>query len=98
MVGSPTGGGEDGGSSQRPWREWSAPTFEVDAEQPVPAGIDGETVVLHAPLHFRIRAGVLRVRIARQHPGASPSAMVPEGMWAGVAELARIALDRQQKP
>ena len=98
VVGSPTGGGEEGNSSQRPWREWSAPTFEVDAEQPVPAGIDGETVVLHAPLHFRIRAGVLQVRIARQHPGASPSAMVPEGVWAGVAELARIALGRQQKP
>ena len=31
-------------------------------------------------------------------PGASPSAMVPEGMRAGVAELARIALGRQQRP
>jgi hypothetical protein len=96
VLGSPTGGGEEGGSSQRPWREWSAPAFEIDAEQPVPAGIDGETVVLQAPLHFRIRPGVLRVRIARQHPGASPSAMIPEGMVAGVAELARIALGRDQ--
>ena len=98
VVGSPTSGGEDGSSSQRPWREWSAPTFEIDAEHPVPAGIDGETVVLEAPLHFRIRAGVLQVRVARQHPGASPSAMVPEGMLAGVAELARIALGRKQTP
>lgn len=98
VVGSPTGRGEGGRSSQRPWREWSAPTFEIDADQPLPAGIDGETVVLHAPLRFRIRAGVLQVRIARHHPGASPSAMVPDGMRAGVAELARIALGRQQKP
>ena len=69
---------------QRPWREWAAPAFEVDADSPVPAGIDGEALVLDPPLRFRIRPGVLRVRIARQHPGASPSAMAPEGIWAGV--------------
>jgi hypothetical protein len=98
VVGSPTGRGEDGSSAQRPWREWTAPAFEVDGEHPVPAGIDGETVVLDPPLHFRIRPGVLQVRVARQHPGASPSAMVPEGMWAGVAKLARIALGRDGPP
>lgn len=98
VVGSPTGAGPDGGSSQRPWREWSAPSFDVETDHPLPAGIDGETVVLEPPLHFHIRPGVLQVRVARQHPGASPSAMVPEGMWAGVAELARIALGRQQAP
>ena len=54
--------------------------------------------MLDPPLRFRIRPGVLRVRIARQHPGASPSAMAPEGAWAGVVELARIALGRDQKP
>ena len=42
------------------------PTFEVDADRPVPAGIDGEAVVLDAPVIFRIRPQVLRVRIARQ--------------------------------
>ena len=35
------------------------PTFEVDADQPVPAGVDGEALVLDAPLHFRIRPEVL---------------------------------------
>ena len=98
VVGSPTGAGADGGSSQRPWREWSSPSFDVEAEHPLPAGIDGETVVLEPPLHFHIKPGVLRVRVARQHPGASPSAMVPEGMWAGVATLARIAVGRDQTP
>ena len=77
---------------QRPLREWSAPGFEVDADSPVPAGIDGEALVLDPPLRFRIRPGVLRVRIARQHPGASPSALAPEGMWAGVVQLARSPL------
>ena len=83
---------------QRPWREWSAPAFEVDADRPVPAGIDGEALVLDPPLRFRMRPGVLCVRVARKHPGASPSASVPEGVWEGVAELARIALGRNTEP
>ena len=98
VAGAPSGRGEGGRSLQRPWREWSAPSFEVDADRPVPAGIDGEALVLDPPLRFRIRPGVLRVRIARQHPGASPSALAPEGMWAGVVELARIAFGRDRKP
>ena len=77
VVGDPSGRGEDGRSLQRPLREWSAPDFEVDADSPVPAGIDGEALVLDPPLRFRIRPAVLRVRIARQHPGASPSAASP---------------------
>ena len=94
VVAEPSGRSEGGRSLQRPLREWSAPGFEVDADSPVPAGIDGEALVLDPPLRFRIRPGVLRVRIARQHPGASPSALAPEGMWAGVVELARIAFGR----
>ena len=38
--------------------------------------------MLEPPLRFRIRPGVLRVRIARRHPGASPSATLPEGSRA----------------
>ena len=98
VLGEPSGRGESGRSLQRPWREWSAPGFEVDADRAVPAGIDGEALKLDPPLRFRIRPGVLRVRIARKHPGASPSAMAPEGVWAGVVELARIAGGRPEKP
>ena len=79
---------------QRPWREWTAPAFEVDADHPVPAGIDGEAVTLEPPLRFRIRPGVLRVRIARQHPGASPSALLPEGSRARAP--ARCCRDRRR--
>jgi diacylglycerol kinase family enzyme len=77
---------------QRPWREWSTPAFEVDADGPVAAGIDGEGVTLDAPLRFRIRPAALRVRIAAAHPGASPSAAMPEGAWETVRALARIAV------
>jgi diacylglycerol kinase family enzyme len=94
VVGAPAGRGERTRAMQRPWREWSAPAFEVESERRVPAGIDGEALVLDAPLRFRIRPGVLHVRIARKHPGASPSAMVPEGVRAGVAELVGIARGR----
>ncbi len=96
VVGTVTGRGESGRETQRPWREWSAPTFEVDSSGPVPAGIDGEALVLDAPLHFHIRPGVLRVRIARKHPGASPSAIAPDNAWDGLVEIARIAFGHRQ--
>jgi len=94
VLGAPADGGQR--RPQRPWREWSAPSFEVDADRPLPAGVDGEALVLDAPLRFRIRPGVLRVRIAHQHPGSSPSAMAPEGFRAGLVELVRIALGRDR--
>ncbi len=76
---------------QRPWREWSTSEFRVDAEGPVPAGVDGEAVTLEPPLRFRIRAGALRVRIARKHPGASPSALMPDHLGPAVQALWLIA-------
>ena len=85
------------GSGQPRWREWTAPTFAVDSDEPVPAGIDGEALKLDPPLRFRIRPGVLRVRIAPAHPGASPSALAPDGAWAGVVGLTRIAGGRDQE-
>jgi len=95
VMGAPTDG--DQRRLSRPWREWSAPSFQVDADRPLPAGVDGEALVLDAPLRFVIRPGVLRVRIAHQHPGSSPSARAPEGLRDGFAELVRIALGRDRK-
>jgi diacylglycerol kinase family enzyme len=80
VAAAPTGRGGDRGLPQRPWREFSAPQFEVRADGQIAAGIDGEALVLEAPLRFRILPGVLRVRIARAHPGASPSAAMPESL------------------
>jgi diacylglycerol kinase family enzyme len=98
VIGAISWQDEDGRALQRPWRAWSSPTFEVGSEKPIAAGIDGEALVLDAPLEFRIRPKVLRVRVARQHPGASPSAMTPEGVGEAVVELVRIAFGRHQKP
>jgi hypothetical protein len=89
-VASPPGEGRR--LIERPWQEWSSPAFEVDADRPIAAGIDGEAVTLDAPLRFRILPAALRVRIAAAHPGASPSAAMPEGAWETVLALARIAM------
>lgn len=74
--------------------QWSASTFTVEADGPVPAGIDGEAVTLQSPVRFASRPGALRVRIARAHPGASPATEVPLGLGATIAELTSIALGR----
>jgi len=95
-VASPPGGGQR--MNERPWQEWSAPAFEVDADGPIAAGIDGEAVTLDAPLRFRILPAALAVRIAAAHPGASPSAAMPEGAGETVRALARIAMGRAPRP
>jgi hypothetical protein len=94
VAGAPAGRGAAGRTPPRPWREWTAPDFEVDADHPVHAGIDGEAVKLEPPLRFEIRPGVLRVRIAHGHPGASPSALLPDGFGPSARALVGIAAGR----
>ena len=60
------------------WREWTAPSFAVEAASTLAAGIDGEAAQLEPPLRFQTRPGVLKVRIARSHPGASQPATEAE--------------------
>lgn len=88
---APTRAGRNGSTRARlAMQQWTTPTFEMQAEEPVPAGIDGEAIHLDSPLRFSTRSGALRVRIAPDHPGASPSAIHPEKPWALVQALARI--------
>ena len=72
-------------------QQWSAPSFEVSSDGPVAAGIDGEALKLQPPLRFRTRPQALRVRIAPQHPGASPSATIPESPWDAIRAVTHIA-------
>jgi diacylglycerol kinase family enzyme len=74
------------------WRQWPSKQFRVDAENPIPAGIDGEAVTLAPPLRFRSHEEALRVRIARNHPGASPAAGLPSGPWDAIRWLVTIAV------
>lgn len=91
-----TPGGQ--GFFSRPWREWSAPAFEVEADGPIAAGVDGEALTLDAPLRFEILPAALQVRIAAAHPGASPSAAMPDGAWKTVLALSRIVAGRTPEP
>jgi diacylglycerol kinase family enzyme len=83
---------------RRPWREWTVERFEVDSAERVKAGIDGEAAELSPPLTFTIRPRVLRVRVARSHPGASPSAGLPRGAPATIGALVRLALGGTSRP
>ena len=80
----------------RLWQQWSIRAFEVTASQPVPAGVDGEAFVLDPPLRLASRPAALRVRIAPQHPGASPSAGVPKGALDTLQRLFAVAAGRDR--
>ncbi|HEY3726593.1 MAG TPA: diacylglycerol kinase family protein [Solirubrobacteraceae bacterium] len=84
--------GSRGGVGRGMVRRWSLPAMEVPGDSPISVGIDGEAVTLTPPLRFTMRPGALRVRIAAQHPGCSPSAGMPDNALAGVGLLARLAL------
>lgn len=71
--------------------EWATTEFVIESDGDVPVGVDGEALVMPSPLVFRTRPGALRVRIAPQHPGASPSAAQPTGLRDGLRRLVRIA-------
>jgi diacylglycerol kinase family enzyme len=78
----------------RGYREWSAPTFAVESELPVDAGVDGEATVLAPPLAFRSLPGALRVRVPIGAPGYSPAALrAPSARWS-IATLVRTVLGR----
>ena len=90
----PLDGGRGLRRLQRPWRQWATAEFTVTSKAPVAAGVDGESISIDSPLCFRIRPAALRVRIARSHPGASPSAAIPGGFLRGIAALFLIASGR----
>jgi Diacylglycerol kinase catalytic domain len=79
-------------------RTWTTPSYEIEADAPVPAGIDGEALLLAPPLCFHSRPAALRCRIARHHPGASPAAFAPKHAWAALCTLVGIASGNDPRP
>jgi hypothetical protein len=67
------------------------PQHSVVAAGPLPAGVDGEALMLDPPLNFVTRHHALRVRLPPHHPGASPSAAQPATGTEGLRMLIRIA-------
>jgi diacylglycerol kinase family enzyme len=98
---SPIARGDGDAAAPRPQlglHQWTDNRFRIQSEERVPAGIDGEAVVLESPLRFRSLPGALRVRIAPAHPGASPSAVVPDSLSDGVVALMRLAMGQELSP
>jgi diacylglycerol kinase family enzyme len=90
---APTMASVNGSAKRRlAMQQWTAPSFEISAEGPVAAGIDGEATHLESPLRFRTHPKALRVRVAPDHPGASPSALEPDQPWQMIRALATFAL------
>ena len=80
--------------SFRGYREWTATSFRVDADEPVAAGVDGEAIRLSPPLLFEARPAAVRVRVPRHVPGLSPGALAEKPLGRRVAALARVAAGR----
>jgi diacylglycerol kinase family enzyme len=60
-------------------------TIDSDAGE-VPVGVDGEALVMAAPVRCSIRPGALRVRVPRNRPGAR--APRPKPAWTELGQLA----------
>ena len=56
------------------WLEWATQRFEIDAEEAVDIGIDGEAMTMDPPLVFEALPGALLVRLPRHAVGRSPAA------------------------
>lgn len=78
----------------RGWTEFASPTFTVESDRPVEAGIDGEALLLDPPLEFRCLPGALRVRLPIHAPGWSPAALVAPSTWWTVRALLRTVAGR----
>ncbi|MFC9476484.1 diacylglycerol/lipid kinase family protein [Nocardia sp. NPDC056952] len=62
----------------------------VDADTPeIPAGIDGESMLLDTPVRCTIQPAALRVRVPRTRPGVRPAAAAFD--WARLWQTARWA-------
>ncbi|MDO3648370.1 diacylglycerol/lipid kinase family protein [Nocardia mangyaensis] len=61
-------------------------TVEADTDE-IPAGVDGESVLLRTPVRCAIRPGALRVRVPRSRPGVRPATVTVD--WARLWQMAR---------
>ena len=72
---------------------WSAPELEVRSSGPVGIGLDGEALVLEAPLRFTSMPGALRVRLPHG-AGTSPAARAVALTTENLGTLLRVAAGR----
>ena len=80
--------------SFRGYREWTATSFRVEADEPVAAGVDGEAMSLSPPLLFEARPGAVRVRVPRHASGLSPGALAEMPLTRRFGALVSVATGR----
>jgi diacylglycerol kinase family enzyme len=56
------------------WLEWTTPKFQIEANEPVDIGIDGEALTMDPPLVFEALPAALKVRLPTHATGQSPAA------------------------
>ena len=79
------------------YREWTAPEFVVESDQPlVDVGVDGEALQLAPPLRFRVLPGVLRIRLPLS-AGSVPAARAPAGPARAVVALLDVVAGRRPR-
>ena len=66
-----------GSAPSVPEHAWTATSLDVEAQETIHAGIDGEAVELTPPLHFEIKPAALRVRLAPAAASRRPLRSVP---------------------
>jgi diacylglycerol kinase family enzyme len=66
-----------GSAPSVPGHAWTATSLDVEAQETIHAGIDGEAVELTPPLHFEIKPAALRVRLAPAAASRRPLRSVP---------------------
>jgi diacylglycerol kinase family enzyme len=69
------------------WLQWSAPAFTVDSGAPIAAGVDGEAMMIDAPLRFESVPGALTVLLPPSAVGVSPAALSAGLSRQGIGEL-----------
>jgi diacylglycerol kinase family enzyme len=75
--------------------QWTAPEFEIRSDDPVEIGIDGEALVMEAPLDFKSLPGALRLRVPSEIPGAPGAKRRARLLWGStMVELGRVAAGR----
>ncbi len=76
------------------WRQWTTRELEVRGPVPLAAAADGEAGTWVRPLHFTIRPGALRIRIAPGQRGASPAFFSAPVGFSTLAGLGRVVCGR----
>lgn len=92
MLGITVAGEDAAGGAHKPVEEWSAPSLRSAPMARSRPELTARRRSSTPPLRFRSRPQTLRVRIAPQHSGASPSAAMPEGPSDAIRAVLRIAI------